>query len=71
MYISLTFQNQCYKIYTLAFPFDLRCESVTYNIIMLLNSIKHDYPQVVRVITQDEYDILVITQVRGEAEDEC
>ena len=23
------------------------------------------------VITQDEYDILVITRVRGEAEDEC
>ena len=23
------------------------------------------------VITQDEYDILVITHVRGEAEDEC
>ena len=23
------------------------------------------------VITQDEYDILVITQVRGKAEDEC
>ena len=23
------------------------------------------------VITQDEYDILVITPVRGEAEDEC
>ena len=23
------------------------------------------------VITQDEYDILVITGVRGEAEDEC
>ena len=27
-YISLTFQNQCnYKIYALALPFDLRCES--------------------------------------------
>ena len=25
----------------------------------------------VLVMTQDEYDILVITQVRGEAEDEC
>ena len=23
------------------------------------------------VITQDEYDIFVITQIRGEAEDEC
>ena len=23
------------------------------------------------VITQDEYDILVITRIRGEAEDEC
>ena len=23
------------------------------------------------VITQDEYDVFVITQVRGEAEDEC
>ena len=32
---------------------------------------KHDYPQLVTVITQDEYDILVITQVRGETEDEC
>ena len=27
--------------------------------------------QYVIVITQDDYDILVITQVRGEAEDEC
>jgi len=30
-YISLTFQSQVqYDIYTLAIPFDLRCESVTY-----------------------------------------
>ena len=44
-----------YKIYALALPFDLRCESGTYVI----------------VISRYEYDIVVITRLRGEAEYEC
>ena len=31
-YISLTFQSQCNMIYTLAFLFDLRCQSGTYQL---------------------------------------
>ena len=49
-----------YHIYAVAFPFDLRCESVT-------------YIYTVEVIVKSHYEevIVVITRVQGWAEDKC
>ena len=43
---------------------------ISYFISSFIEHLKECYMYVI-VITQDEYDILVITRVRGETEDEC
>ena len=56
---------ECFNLYT-------KCAYISYDIytlafpLILGMKVLH-----VIVITQDEYDIFVITQVRGKAEDEC